>query len=62
MSLNLFKFEMDSIYFKTLQTLTDPKRIFPSYKKFETKYGCEGFEEKNNFIHKNFFIFEMYFK
>jgi hypothetical protein len=26
---------------------------------FEIKYGCEGFEERNNFPHRNFFIFEM---
>jgi hypothetical protein len=23
------------------------------------KYGFEGFEERNNFLHRNFFIFEM---
>jgi hypothetical protein len=26
---------------------------------FEIKYGCEGFEERNNFLHRNFFIFEI---
>jgi hypothetical protein len=26
------------------------------------KYGFEGFEESNNFLHRNFFRFEMEFK
>jgi hypothetical protein len=39
--------------------LTDPKITFPRSKKFEIKYGCEGFEERNNFPHRNFFIFQM---
>jgi hypothetical protein len=30
--------------------------------KFEIKYGCEVFEEGNNFLHRNFFRFEIYFK
>jgi hypothetical protein len=30
-------------------------------KKFEIKYGYEGFEERNNFLHQNFFRFEMDF-
>jgi hypothetical protein len=28
-------------------------------KKIETKYGYEGFEEGNNFLHRNFFRCEM---
>jgi hypothetical protein len=34
----------------------------PLVKKFEIKYGPEGFEEGNNFIRRKFFIFEMDFK
>jgi hypothetical protein len=34
----------------------------PLVKKFEIKYGHEGFEEGNNFIRRKFFIFEMDFK
>jgi hypothetical protein len=41
--------------------LTAPKRTFPS-SKIEIKYGCEGFEERNNFLHRNFSGFEMDFK
>jgi hypothetical protein len=29
---------------------------------FKTKYGCEGFEERNKFLHWNFFIFEIDFE
>jgi hypothetical protein len=29
---------------------------------FKIKYGYEGFEEGNKFLHKNFFGFEMDFK
>jgi hypothetical protein len=31
----------------------------PELKKFEIKYGCAGFEEGNNFLHRNFSRFEM---
>jgi hypothetical protein len=31
----------------------------PELEKFEIKYGCAGFEEGNNFLHRNFFRFEM---
>jgi hypothetical protein len=30
--------------------------------KFEIKYGCEGFEERNNFLHSNFFRSKMDFE
>jgi hypothetical protein len=33
----------------------------PKLKKIEIKYGFEGFEERNNFLHRNFFIFKMDF-
>jgi hypothetical protein len=26
---------------------------------FEIKYGFEGFEERNNFFHRDFFIFKV---
>jgi hypothetical protein len=29
---------------------------------FEIKYGFGGFEEMNNFLHRNIFRFEMYFE
>jgi hypothetical protein len=31
-------------------------------KKFEIKYGFEGFGERNNFLHMNFSRFEMDFE
>jgi hypothetical protein len=34
----------------------------PKLEKFVVKYGDEWFKERNNFIHRNFFRFEMYFK
>jgi hypothetical protein len=36
------------------------KHLF-ELQKFEIKYGSEGFEERNNFCHRNFFIFKMDF-
>jgi hypothetical protein len=42
--------------------LIEPKRIFPSSKKFEIKYDFERFEEGNNLLHRNFFKFEMDFE
>jgi hypothetical protein len=35
---------------------------FPVLGKIEIKYGFEWFEERNNFIHRNFFRLEMVFK
>jgi hypothetical protein len=29
---------------------------------FEIKYSWEGFEERNNFLHRNFFKFKLDFK
>jgi hypothetical protein len=38
------------------------KKDIPEIQKFEIKYGCEGFEERNNFLHRNFFRFEIDFE
>jgi hypothetical protein len=38
--------------------LNYPKRAFPG-SNFLKKYGCEVFEERKNFLHRNFFRFEM---
>jgi hypothetical protein len=32
------------------------------FENFQIKYGREGFKERNNFLHTNFFIFEMGFE
>jgi hypothetical protein len=39
-----------------------PKIDFPKFKKIEIKYNFEGFEEGNNFLHTNFFRFEVDFE
>jgi hypothetical protein len=58
--LNTFQIQKNSKYFKTFQTLTDPK--WPSLSwKFEIKYGFEAPEKVNNFLHRNFFRFGMDF-
>jgi hypothetical protein len=36
------------------------KKDLSKIEKFEIKYGFEGFEEWNNFLHRNIFIFKMY--
>jgi hypothetical protein len=38
------------------------KKDLPAFKKFEIKYGREGFEERSIFPYKNFLRFEMDFK
>jgi hypothetical protein len=38
------------------------KKGLPRVKKIELKYGFEGFEERNDFLHRNFFRFEVDFE
>jgi hypothetical protein len=38
-----------------------PKKDLPELKNFEIKYACEGLEEVNNFLHRNFSRFKMDF-
>jgi hypothetical protein len=38
------------------------KQDLPEIEKFEIKYGFEGFDERNNFLHMNVSRFEMDFK
>jgi hypothetical protein len=47
---------LDLNYIEILSNLTAPNRTL---EKIEIKYGCEGFEEGNNFLHRNFFRFKM---
>jgi hypothetical protein len=42
--------------------LVQSKNDFPEFKKFEIKYGCDGVEERNNFLHMNFSRLEMDFE
>jgi hypothetical protein len=48
--------------FKSIQNLIQPKTDIPKLQKFKIKYGCQDFGERNNFIHRNFFRFQMYFE
>jgi hypothetical protein len=38
------------------------KKNLPKLKKFEIKYGVEGFDKRNNFPYINFFKSEVYFE
>jgi hypothetical protein len=53
--------ELNRIVSKGLK-LIQYKDGLPLLNKVEIKYGREGFEERNNFLHRNFFIFEMGFE
>jgi hypothetical protein len=55
---NLNKFKLVQI----LSKFDRPKNDISELEKFEIKYGCEGLEEGNNFLHRNFFKFEIDFK
>jgi hypothetical protein len=55
-----YKMNFD-INFKSVPTWFESKPVFPT-QKIKIKYGCEGFEERNNFLHSNFFRFEMDFE
>jgi hypothetical protein len=35
------------------------QKRFSQYNFYEIKYGCEGFDVRNNFSYRNFFRFEM---
>jgi hypothetical protein len=58
------RFELDpnanSNEFKQVQIFSNfdrPKKDFALHRKIEIKYGCEGLERVNNFLHRNFFRF-----
>jgi hypothetical protein len=57
-----FEFKRIQINFKSFQTLTGPKKELPELKIFEIKYCYEGFEERNNFLHRNFSRLKMDFE
>jgi hypothetical protein len=54
-------FELNRILSKGLE-LIQLKMTFQCSNKFQIKYGCEGFQQRNNFLHRNFFIFKMDFE
>jgi hypothetical protein len=49
---------MNSKEIQILSNFDQSKNDLPKLKKFEIKYGYEGFEESNNFLDSNFFRFE----
>jgi hypothetical protein len=61
MSLNPIQNLNGSNRFKFFQT-DRLKKYLPMIGKIEIKYSFEGFEEENNFLHRNFFRFEIYFE
>jgi hypothetical protein len=42
--------------------LIQSKHVLCELKKFEIKYGCEGFDERNIFSYRNVFKFKMDFE
>jgi hypothetical protein len=56
--LNSNEFEFKSNHSNFIWSKLD----FPVLRKFKIKYGCEGFEEWNNFLYRNFPRFKMDFK
>jgi hypothetical protein len=59
--------EMNSDIFKIFKKSNGFKLIrlkdgLPLLEKSQIKYGIEGFEERNNFLHRNFFRFELDFE
>jgi hypothetical protein len=55
-------FKRIQIIIKFFQALTDQKNDFPELKNFEIKYGHEGLQERDSFLHRNFFRFKMKFE
>jgi DNA modification methylase len=49
-------------YFQIVLIFKWAKRCLRLLKKIETKYGYDGFKERNNFLHRNFFIFRIDFE
>jgi hypothetical protein len=49
-------------YFQIHSKFHLSKLGLPELKIFEIKYGFEGFEERNNFLYRNFFKFEVDFE
>jgi hypothetical protein len=56
------KFQTDLNHIQILSNFDSSKKDPPELENFERKYVCEGFKEGNNFLHRNVFRFEIYFK
>jgi hypothetical protein len=58
-------FELNPTVSNTIQTRSNlilSEQGLPILQKFEIKYGFEGFDERNNFSYKNFYLLEMEFE
>jgi hypothetical protein len=53
------KFQTDSNHIQILLNFDGSKKDPPELEKFEIKYCFEGFDERNNFLHRNISRFEM---
>jgi hypothetical protein len=58
----LFRFKASSNSIQFVSNFDRSKKDFRELENFETKYGCDSFEERNNFLHRNFSRFEMDFE
>jgi hypothetical protein len=57
--------QTDSKDFKLIQTHSNfilSEQDLSELEEFEGKYGFEGFKERNNFLYRIFFIFEVDFE
>jgi hypothetical protein len=54
--------QMNSNSIQFVLNFDQRRKDLPELKKIETKYGCERFEERNNFLHSNRSRFRMDFK
>jgi hypothetical protein len=52
---------MNSNLIRVFSNFDQSKKDIPKLKKLEIKYGCDGLKERNNFLYRNFFKFEMGF-
>jgi hypothetical protein len=50
------------LYSNLFKLLPLQKKDLLGLENFKIKYGCEGFDERNNYLHRNFFRFEMSFE
>jgi hypothetical protein len=57
-----FSFKKMNLTFKRKPNVFCPKGGVLELEYFKIKYGFEGFEERNNFLHKNFFKFKVNFE
>jgi hypothetical protein len=62
--LNLIQFQIqtDSNQVQIVSNFDRSKNGLPELQKFGIKYGCEGLEESNKFVHRNFIRLKINFE